>query len=169
MSFAALFRARPAAGAPKRAAVMAVCVPLVAGFEGLRQYAYRDPVGIPTVCFGETKGIRMGMSFTRAECEGMLSTRLAEFVDGVERCATREMPVEVTAAFGSLSYNIGVGSAASGKGACGSTAMRLWNAGDGRGACDALLRFRYARGGIPLPGLTIRREKERALCLKGAA
>ena len=41
-------------------ALLAAAVALVSGFEGLRNYAYRDPVGIPTICFGETRGVHMG-------------------------------------------------------------------------------------------------------------
>jgi len=39
------------------------------------------------------------------------------------------------------------------------------NAGDMRGACDSLLLWNKA-GGKVVNGLTVRRQKERALCLQ---
>jgi lysozyme len=46
--------------AQRKAAAMAVATALAAPAEGLRQYAYRDPVGLPTICFGSTAGVKMG-------------------------------------------------------------------------------------------------------------
>ncbi len=43
---------------------IAICVGCVASFEGLRTIAYRDPIGIPTVCFGETAGVKLGDKIT---------------------------------------------------------------------------------------------------------
>lgn len=166
-----LFR-RPAAAAAaaaprkplgKRAAVIAICVPLVGGFEGLRQTAYPDPAtkGPPwTVCYGETKGVKRGDHHSVAECKAMLASSLEGYADKVEACITRPMPDAVEAAFISLAYNIGTG------GFCKSSVARLWNDGHGRSACDAMLKFNRAAG-IVFPGLTRRREAERALCLKG--
>ncbi|SFM41507.1 glycoside hydrolase family protein [Methylobacterium pseudosasicola] len=45
-----------------------LCCTRITGFEGMRTKAYRDGGGVPTVCVGETKGARMGMKFTIAEC-----------------------------------------------------------------------------------------------------
>lgn len=139
----------------------ALAITLVGGFEGLRLFAYRDPVGIPTACFGETKGIRMGMTFTRAECDKMLLDSLIEHETGMMRCIKVPIKDETHVALLSWTYNVGVGAA------CKSTLMRKLNAGDIRGACDELRRWNKA-GGMTLPGLTRRRAEERALCLKGA-
>ena len=147
----------------RRAAILAICVPLVGGFEGLRQTAYPDPAtkGPPwTVCYGETKGVHRGDHHTVVECKAMLSASLEGYADKVEACVVRPMPDAVEAAFVSLAYNIGTG------GFCKSSVARLYNAGDARGACDAILKFDRAAG-IVFPGLTRRRQAERALCLKG--
>ena len=64
----------------------------------------------------------------------------------------------------SLAYNIGIA------GFCGSTARKKFDAGDVIGGCNAFLSWNKARvGGVlrPVKGLTARRERERALCLKG--
>jgi lysozyme len=141
---------------------LAVAVVLIGGFEGLRTVAYRDAVGIPTICFGETKGVRMGMKKSRAECDAMLAERIVEFDDGVDACIHVALPDNRRAAVVSLAYNIGV------RAFCGSSVARRLNAGDVRGACDAFLLWNKA-GGVELPGLTKRRQEERALCLKDAA
>ena len=48
---------------------LAVAVSLIGGFEGLRQGAYLDPAGIPTICFGETLGSRWATGKARANAK----------------------------------------------------------------------------------------------------
>ena len=149
--------------APRRAAgAMAICVTLVGGFEGLRQTAYRDVIGVPTICFGETRGVKMGDTKTAEECRAMLAGRLQEFADGVAGCVPRfpDLPPARAAAQVSLAYNIGIGAY------CRSSVARLLNAGQDRAACDAFLKWNRAAG-VVFPGLTRRRETERALCMDG--
>lgn len=146
----------------RNSALAAAVVALVGGFEGLRNYAYRDPVGIPTICFGETRGVRMGDYKSTAECKAMLGDRLVEFETGMVKClkAPDKVPDPAYAAFLSFSYNVGTAAF------CRSTLVRKVNAGDLRGGCDELLKWDKAAG-IRLPGLTKRRQQERALCLQG--
>lgn len=140
----------------------ALAVAVVGGYEGLRTKAYRDVVGIPTVCFGETRGVKMGDAYTVEECRAMLGDGLVEFEAGVRKCLTApdRIPDKPYVAFLSLSYNIGTGAF------CGSTVARKANAGDLRGACDAILAWNKA-GGRVIAGLTTRRQGERKLCLEG--
>lgn len=144
----------------KGGAVAAVLVSLVGGFEGLRTVAYRDVVGVPTVCYGETKGVQMGDRRTPAQCKAMLAASLESYAAGIERCVTAPLPDERYVALVSFAYNVGTGAA------CGSSVVRLINAGLTRAGCDALLKWDKAAG-IVFPGLTRRREAERALCLVG--
>ena len=51
---------------------LAVATAAVAIFEGYRPQAYADPVGIPTICYGHTAGVRLGQRKTQAECEALL-------------------------------------------------------------------------------------------------
>jgi lysozyme len=148
----------------KGGALAAAVMALVAGFEGLRTYAYRDPVGIPTICFGETRGVKMGDRATKAECQALLKVRLLEFEAGVRSClkAPDRIPDGAYAAVLSFSYNVGVGAF------CGSTMRRYLDAGQVRQACDELPRWVKARG-ITLPGLVNRRAAERKVCLTGLA
>lgn len=144
----------------KKAAWIAICVSCVSGAEGLRQYAYRDPVGIPTICFGETRGIKMGDKATVEQCKDMLNVRIEEFGVGVDKCVKVPLPPERKAATVSFAYNVGV------KKFCESTMARKLNAGDILGACNEFSRWTYAHG-IPLPGLVKRRAEERRLCMIG--
>lgn len=146
----------------KGSAALAVVVALVGGFEGLRTYAYRDPVGIPTICFGETRGVKMGDTATVEQCQQMLGDRLVEFSAGVDRCLTANVPAQSYAAFVSFAYNVGTGAF------CSSTLVKKANAGDLVGACNQLPRWTRAAG-IVLPGLVNRRSQEQALCLEGAS
>lgn len=135
--------------------------------EGLRQVAYRDPVGIPTICFGSTKGVRMGDSATVEQCREMLTREMLEAVDQVDRCQPG-LPVEVLAAFADAVYNIGPVVACD---TAHSTAARRLAARDWRGACAELPRWNKARVAgvmVELPGLTKRRAAEREVCLRGA-
>jgi lysozyme len=144
----------------QRAAWCAIAVTCVSGFEGLRQVAYSDPVGIPTICFGETKGVRLGDRATMDECKGMLSDSLEIANRGVDSCVRTYLPDTRRAAFVSMTYNIGVGNF------CSSTLVRKLNSGDVVGACNEMPRWNRAKG-IVLPGLTKRRASEREMCLKG--
>ena len=56
----------------------ALAIGLVGAWEGLRTVAYRDIVGVPTVCFGETRGVEMGDEYTVEECQVMLGEGLIE-------------------------------------------------------------------------------------------
>lgn len=142
--------------------VLATAVATVGAWEGLRLNAYRDVVGIPTVCFGETRNVHMGDSYTREECEAMLGDGLKEFEAGMRACLRDpdKLPDGAYVAFLSASYNIGT------KAFCGSSMARLANAGEIKAACDALLRWNRA-GGREIAGLTNRRKAERELCLRG--
>ena len=49
---------------------------LIKPWEGVRLEAYLDSVGVPTICWGETEGVRLGMKKTLAECDAMLERRV---------------------------------------------------------------------------------------------
>jgi lysozyme len=146
----------------KSGALMAGAVALVASWEGVRTYAYRDVVGIPTVCFGETRGVKMGDRYTMDECKAMLGDGLVEFEMGMRRCLKNPdiIPPKAYTAFLSLSYNIGTGAF------CGSSVARKANAGDIRGACNAIPAWNRA-GGKVVKGLVNRRSDEQRICLSG--
>ena len=135
-------------------AFSAVCV-----YEGLALNEYPDVGGVPTICYGETKGVHRGDTATTVQCDERLSKRVVEFNDGVNSCVTADLPDKRRAAFVSLSYNIGVPAF------CKSTVVRRINVGDVVGACDAMLMWDRVKG-VRVAGLTNRRVKERAMCLE---
>ncbi len=145
----------------QRAGWCAIAVACVGGFEGLRLAAYSDPVGIATICFGETKGVQLGQRATLEECNGMLADSLQLANHAVDDCIRGPLPDYRRAALVSFTYNVGRNAM------CGSTMARKMNAGDIMGGCNELLRWDKAKG-IRWPGLTKRRAVERDMCLRGA-
>ena len=47
-------------------------IDLIKTFEGCKLFAYRDSVGIPTIGYGHTKDVKMGMSITQKQAEEFL-------------------------------------------------------------------------------------------------
>lgn len=125
--------------------------------------AYADIVGVWTICDGDTKNVRPGMVETEAGCTARLERQLVAHARPVLACVpglqhpSRQNQLIASV---SLAYNIGT------TGFCRSTVARRFNAGNWRGGCDAMLLWNKA-GGRVVRGLALRRERERALCLKG--
>lgn len=111
---------------------------------------------------GTTRGVRMGQTATKAECDAMFTADLVRHEAGLRAClkSPDALPDKTYIAFLSWTYNVGVGAA------CSSTALRLVNAGDVRGGCHQLPRWNKDNGRV-IRGLTSRRAAERDLCLEG--
>lgn len=147
------------------AAFLAVALPLISQWEGKRNQAYLDIVGVPTICYGSTRGVQIGDYKTDKECLDLLKAEVLEYREGLHRYFTREtkeqrLPPKRDAAFVSLAYNVGVA------GAGNSTATRRLNSGDIPGACTALTWWNKA-GGRVIRGLVNRRTQEYDLCMEG--
>lgn len=136
-----------------------IAVKHVAGKQYLT--AYLDIVKVPTICDGITKGVRMGMTRTPDQCAALLEQELIAHARPLIRCVPKLYGREhqVIAAV-SLSYNIGTA------GFCRSSIAKLWNAGKWRAGCERFPLFNKAGGRI-VRGLTMRRERERMICLQG--
>lgn len=137
------------------ASVVALATPVVMLWEGRSLIPYRDPVGIMTVCYGETAA--QMRNYTPAECKEMLGESLAAHGAEIVACLPPGLPEHVQAASLSFAYNVGA------KAFCGSTMRRKLAAGDVPGACAELDRWIFAKG-QKLPGLVKRRADERAMC-----
>lgn len=147
-----------------QAAALATLIAIPA--EGLRQYAYYDPPGILTVCYGSTTNVEKNKKYSLEECRARLTDDMAKAIDQVDRCVPG-LPVKVLASFGDAAYNLGPTIACN---KVASTAARLLSAGQIEAACNQLPRWDKARvAGVmmSLPGLTKRRAAEKALCLEG--
>lgn len=146
----------------------AVAVPLIAKWEGLRTEAYLDTIASPpvwTVCYGETKGVKEGDSYTERQCREMLAREVREYRDGLHGYFTPEtisqrLTAHRDAAYTSLAYNAGIRAIGN------STATRRLNAGDIAGGCEALGWWNKA-GGRVVRGLVNRRAEESELCRRG--
>lgn len=144
------------------AGALSIATAVVSYYEGYRPTAYRDPVGVATICYGHTSTATMGQTFTRQECETLLAGDLGNAFAAVDRHAETDLPETRRAALASFVYNVGEGAFA------GSTLLLKLNAGDVRGACNELSRWVYASG-HKLKGLVKRRATERELCLAGTS
>jgi len=136
---------------------------IVPAHEGEVLTTYYDPVGIATVCYGDTDTAMAvpGVTYTREECLQSLEKQLIAHAEPVLACVpgVDESP-EMTAAFVSLAYNIGTGAF------CRSTVAKRFNAGDYAGSCAAIEMWNKA-GGKVFKGLVRRRADERSLCERG--
>ena len=144
------------------AAAVVIAIPA----EGLMRRAYRDPVGVLTVCYGHTSEVQRDKVYSIDECKAKLDKDMLAAVTAVERCQPG-LPAPVLAAFGDAAFNIGPRVACDTR---NSTAARLLQAGRLREACEQLPKWDKARVMgvmVSLPGLSKRRAKERDLCLSG--
>lgn len=143
-------------------AILAAAVPVVSDFEGRSLEAYRDIVGVATICDGVTIGVQMGDVATDKECDTLLAREFKAHAVGLAACVDdtveQKIPRDMGVALVSWTYNVGVGAA------CRSTLVRKLNAGDLVGACNELPRWNRA-GGRVVRGLTNRRAAEQAMCL----
>lgn len=143
--------------APSRTS--ATGIDLIKSFEGFRASAYRDPVGVWTIGWGFTRGVRAGDTITRAQADQRLLSELAQYEAAVY-AATAGAPTTQPQfdALVSLAYNIGIA------GLQRSTALRRHREGQHNAAARAFALWNQA-GGRVLPGLTRRRAAEAALYL----
>lgn len=131
--------------------------------EGFSLVAYPDPAtkGAPyTICWGHTgPEVTKGLRVTRAQCEAWLKQDIAI----AERVLLKNVRVPMRQgewdAYTSFIINVGGGNFAR------STLLRKLNAGDWKGACNELPKWKFAAG-VVLTGIVNRRADEKTTCLK---
>lgn len=150
------------------AAILALALPLVKQWEGLRLAPYRCASGFATIGYGTRfypggKAVAMGdPQITAQEAEEFLSRALEELLKELPRRFARVPSAHQAAAMLSLAYNIGLENFA------GSTLLEKFNAGDARAAAKEFPRWCNARLGgklTVLDGLLKRRQAEAAFFL----
>lgn len=119
---------------------------------------------VPTIGPGLTKRpdgspVQMGDKITPIEGIQRSLAHIESDESGIKRCVKVPLSQPEYDSFISLAYNIGVPSF------CKSTLVQLLNAGRYAEACKQILRWDKFQG-KPLRGLTIRRQKEYAQCMK---
>lgn len=130
---------------------------LIKSFEGLRLSAYRDAVGVLTIGYGHTRGVRLGQIITRGEAELLLSADL----EPIERQLTADLGEDGVLqcqfdALCSFCFNLGIGAYMR------STLRKYVKAGRDADADREFGRWVRA-GGRVLPGLVRRRRAEAEL------
>ena len=167
--------AKPPLTAANKTGLAAVVGSIAAGLlyltipadEGMVYVGYLDIANIPTKCAGDTYDVKVGKRYSKEECERSLDRQLIAHAKPVMKCVpqlAQDGRDYQRAASVSLAYNIGT------RGFCNSTVAKRFRAGDWRGGCNAMLSWDKARvNGVlrPVRGLTLRRQRERALCMEG--
>lgn len=124
---------------------------LIESFEGLRLTSYQDSVGVWTIGYGHTAGVKPGQTITQQQAQAFLQQDL-----GVAEVAVNKLGLTLTdnqfAALVSFTFNLG-----------GGNLNKLMSHGLAA-VPDRILLFDHA-GGKVLAGLTRRRQAERALYL----
>lgn len=131
----------------------------IALHEGYRGTSYDDGVGIQTIGFGTTAGVKPGDKITPERA----LVRLLDDANRMQqelRACIGEVPMyqHEWDAVVSWTYNVGTGAA------CKSTLVKKLKSQDYPGMCRELLRWNQA-GGRVLPGLVKRRQAEYQLCM----
>lgn len=154
-----------AGGASVGVAALAIAVAFIGPREGLSLQAYRDSVGVWTICRGHTETVRPGDQKTEAECEALFESEVGQFLAEVDGRIKPPIPPESLAAITSVCFNLGLHG-------CRRIIARV-NDGRLRDACEAIPLYVYASGrdcrirANNCYGIVERRAAERDLCLAG--
>jgi lysozyme len=140
-------------------ALSAVALVGIAVHEGYEGNAYQDIVGIWTIGFGTTEGVRPNQTITPVAALQRKLTDVQKFEGALKQCVTVPLSQNEYDAYISLAYNIGSGAF------CNSTLVRLLNQGQYDMACQQILRWNRA-GGQVVQGLVNRRQAEYKLCIQ---
>lgn len=132
---------------------------LIKEFEGFRNVAYQDVVGVWTIGYGFTEGVKPGQRMTLGQASARLATELARYESAVLAACKVPPNQNQFDALCSLAWNIGTGAIAR------SSVIKAHNRGDFQSAARAFGLWNKA-GGKEWPGLTRRRAAEAALYLK---
>ena len=126
---------------------------LTESFEDCRLQAYLDSGGVPTIGYGHTHGVAMGMTCTQEQAEQWLQQDVQVAAQAVNRMVTVALTQPEFDALVDFTFNLGTGSLQH------STLLRLLNAGDYKGAAAEFEKWDRA-GGKVMAGLLRRRQAE---------
>lgn len=128
-------------------------IALIKEFEECKLYAYRDAVGVPTIGWGHTKGVYMGMAITQAQADKFLVEDLKECFVTLNKLGVNLAQRQFDALC-SWIYNLGKGNFAS-----STLRKRIVADSDDEAITDEIVKWVYA-GGKVLTGLQRRRIAE---------
>ena len=130
-----------------------VGVELIKEFEGCKQVAYQDSVGVWTIGYGHTKDVYEGQLAIKKTIERWLQEDLEEFESYVSKLVKVELNQNQFDALVAWTYNLGPTNLKE------STMLRKLNYGDYESVPDEMRRWNKA-GGEVLNGLVRRRDAE---------
>lgn len=133
-------------------------VTLLAHSELLRLVAYHDITGKPTIGWGETVNVVMGMTWTRKQADADLLAGMVEYTAEVLRLCHVTPGSNQLAALVVCAWNIGIG------GLTGSTMLRKHNLRDFVGAAQAFAAWNkvHVRGQLVVSAELVGRRAEEA-------
>ena len=131
----------------------------IALHEGYVGHTYKDSVGVPTIGFGTTLGVKKGDTITVERALVKLGNNVQEKEVAMKQCLG-DVPLYQYEwdAYVSLTYNIGTGAF------CKSTLVKKLKVSDYEGACKEILKWNKAGGRIN-DGLVKRRRDEYKQCI----
>jgi lysozyme len=144
--------------AAKVLALSASALVSIAAWEGFSDNAYKDIVGVWTIGFGTTEGVKAGQKIDPVKALQRKISDVQKFEGAIKQCVIVPLHQYEYDSYLSLAYNIGPTAF------CNSTLVRKLNASDYAGACKEILRWDRA-GGKVVRGLTNRREAEYRQCI----
>jgi len=131
----------------------------IALHEGYIDHTYKDSVGVPTIGFGTTQGVKPGQKISVERALVKLGTNVTEKEQVMKACLG-DVPLYQNEwdAYVSLTYNIGTSAF------CKSTLVKKLKVHDYPGACKEILKWNKA-GGRVNDGLVKRRSDEYLQCM----
>ncbi|MER2226108.1 MAG: lysozyme [Carnobacterium sp.] len=134
---------------------------LIQEFEGLKLQAYQDQVGVWTIGYGHTKGVKAGMSITQAQANAYLDDDITDHAAGIFTYVTVQLNQNQFDALVSFHFNLGAHILK------GSTLLTYINNKQWKEAAAKMKEYINADG-KPSDGLIRRRKAETDLFLKAA-
>lgn len=132
------------------------CFDLIKRFEGCRLTAYQDVVGVWTIGYGHTLGVKPGDTITLSQAVDLLHADVQGAAIGVSQAVLVPILQCQYDALVSFAFNLGISALRT------STLLRKLNAGDFQGAAAEFIRWDHA-GGVEMAGLKARRILECSL------
>ena len=135
----------------------------IKSFEGLRLKSYQDSIGVWTIGWGHTRGVKKGQVITKEQAEQFILDDLAPIEKHLSAdLASDNVTQHEFDALCSFCFNLKDGI----RQYMGSTLRRKLKAGDKLGAANEFPRWCHADG-VVVNGLKRRRNAERAMFLSG--
>jgi len=135
---------------------LVTCLDLVTKFEGFRSKAYLDVRKIPTLGYGQTEGVKLGMVTSKSRAMNYAEKRCSENRRFVRKTVLSSLTPQQVETLSSFVYNCGQ------RAFLRSTLLKRLNANRAELAAQEFGKWVHCSGRI-LAGLVGRRETERSL------